>query len=164
MKAGIPIYAVAVNSPVASAALSASETQAWVGLLHAHATLVKQLDTELTTAHGISLSGFEVLWRVAESDHGRLRMTDLAGLVMLSPSGLSRLVDRLEAEGMIERVACPEDGRAINATITDAGRRKLAESQGTHFEGVRRRFLAHFDEAEIDQLAVFWTRFAPNCS
>ena len=164
MKIRIPTYAVSVNSPAASVALSESETQAWVGLLHAHATLVKQLDAELTTAHGISLSGFEVLWRLAEADHGRLRMTDLAGLVMLSPSGLSRLVDRLESEGMIERVACPEDGRAINATITEAGRRKLSESRETHFEGIRRRFLAHFDEAEIGQLALFWTRFAPNCS
>ena len=155
---------MSVNSPAASVALSESETQAWVGLLHAHATLVKQLDAELTTAHGISLSGFEVLWRLAEADHGRLRMTDLAGLVMLSPSGLSRLVDRLESEGMIERVACPEDGRAINATITEAGRLKLSESRETHFEGIRRRFLAYFDEAEIGQLALFWTRFAPNCS
>ena len=165
MKPGIPIYAVAVNAPTApSVVLNESETQAWVGLLHAHATLVKQLDAELMAAHGLSLSGFEVLWRVASSDHGRLRMSELADLVLLSPSGLSRLVDRLEAEGMIERVACPEDGRAINATITESGRTKLEQAQPTHFEGIRRTFLAHFDEAEIDQLAVFWTRFAPNCS
>jgi DNA-binding MarR family transcriptional regulator len=155
---------VSVNAPAAAAALSESETQAWVGLLHAHATLVKQLDAELMAAHGISLSGFEVLWRLADADHGRLRMTDLAGLVLLSPSGLSRLVDRLESDGMIERVACPEDGRAINATITEPGRMKLAASRSTHFEGIRRRFLAHFDQAEIGQLALFWTRFAPNCS
>ena len=90
-------------------------------------------------------------------------MTDLAELVMLSPSGLSRLVDRLEADGMIERVACPTDGRAINANLTELGRRRLAEAQTTHFEGVRRRFLAHFSDAEIGQLAKFWTRFAPNC-
>jgi DNA-binding MarR family transcriptional regulator len=164
LKSQIPTYAVSVNvSAAPTTALSEAETKAWVGLLHAHATLVKQLDAELMAAHGISLSGFEVLWRVAAADNGRLRMTDLAELVMLSPSGLSRLVDRLETEGMIERVACPTDGRAINATITDGGRRRLAESQGTHSEGIRRTFLAHFDEDEIGQLAVFWTRFAPNC-
>jgi DNA-binding MarR family transcriptional regulator len=144
--------------------LNEAETQAWVGLLHAHATLTKQLDAELLAAHGLSISGFEVLWRVAAAEDGHLRMTDLAELVLLSPSGLSRLVDRLEAEGMVERVACPTDGRAINATITELGRRRLEESKTTHFEGIRRRFLAHFDEAEIDQLAVFWTRVAPNCS
>ena len=156
---------MSVNAPAAPlTSLSEAETQAWVGLLHAHATLVKQLDSELTAAHGISLSGFEVLWRLAAATHGRLRMTELAELVMLSPSGLSRLIDRLEAERMIERVACPEDGRAINATITEAGRRKLEESQPTHVQGVRRRFLDHFDAPEIDQLAVFWTRVAPNCS
>ena len=170
MKSRILTYAVAVQAPIATSAptcpaeLNEAETQAWVGLLHAHSTLVKQLDAELLAAHGVSLSGFEVLWRLATASEGRLRMTDLAELVMLSPSGLSRLVDRLEAEKMIERVACPTDGRAINATITEAGRKKLEESRPTHSEGVRRSFLAHFDPAEIDQLAVFWTRFAPNCS
>jgi len=156
---------VSVNTPVAlTTTLNETETQAWVGLLHAHATLVRRLDAELVAAHGLSLSGFEVLWRVAASDHGRLRMSELADLVMLSPSGLSRLVDRLEAEGMIDRVACPEDGRAINATITEAGRRKLEAAQPTHVEGIRRTFLAHFDEDEIERLAVYWARFAPNCS
>ena len=139
------------------------ETRAWVGLLHAHATVVKQLDAELVVAHGISISAFEVLWRVAATEQGRLRMTDLAELVLLSPSGLSRLVDRLESEGMIERIACPTDGRAINATITDAGRARLAQAEATHFEGIRRTFLAHFDEAEVGKLGEFWLRLAPHC-
>ena len=144
--------------------LNEKETQAWVGLLHAHALLVKQVDAELVAAHGLSLSGFEVLWRVDTARDGRLRMTDLAELVLLSPSGLSRLVDRLEADGMIERVACPTDGRAINATITELGRARLSEAQETHVEGIRSRFLAHFDEPEIRQLAGFWLRLAPSCS
>ena len=139
------------------------ETRAWVGLLHAHATVVKQLDAELVVAHGISISAFEVLWRLAATENGRLRMTDLAELVLLSPSGLSRLVDRLESEGMIERIACPTDGRAINATITDAGRARLAQAETTHFEGIRRTFLAHFDEAEVGKLGEFWLRLAPHC-
>jgi len=78
-------------------------------------------------------------------------------------SRLSRLVDRLEAEKMIDRVACPEDGRAINATITELGRARLAEAQGTHFEGIRRRFLSNFSESEVGQLADFWLRLAPHC-
>jgi DNA-binding MarR family transcriptional regulator len=90
-------------------------------------------------------------------------MTDLAELVLLSPSGLSRLVDRLESDGMIERVACPTDGRAINATITELGRERLVEAQGTHFEGIRRRFLSNFSESEVGQLADFWLRLAPHC-
>jgi DNA-binding MarR family transcriptional regulator len=60
-------------------------------------------------------------------------------------------------------VACPTDGRAINATITELGRTRLAEAQATHFEGIRRRFLANFSEAEVGQLAEFWRRFAPHC-
>ena len=147
----------------AATALNDTESRAWVGLLHAHASMVKQLDAELIAAHGLSLSAFEVLWRVAAADHGRLRMTGLAELVLLSPSGLSRLVDRLEADKMIERVSCPEDGRAINATITEAGRAKLAESQETHFEGIRQRFLSKLSKAEVGQLADFWLRLAPHC-
>ena len=139
------------------------ESRAWVGLLHAHATLVKQLDAELLAAHGLSLSAFEVLWRLATAEHGRLRMTELAEMVLLSPSGLSRLVDRLENESMIERIACPTDGRAVNATITDVGRARLSESEATHFDGVRRQFLAHFSEAEVGQLGEFWLRLAPHC-
>jgi len=160
LKSAIGTYAVSVPT---TANLSETESRAWVGLLHSYATLVKHLDAELIAAHGLSLSGFEVLWRVAAADHGRLRMTELADLVMLSPSGLSRLVDRLEADKMIERVACPEDGRAINATITELGRARLAEAQGTHFEGIKRRFLSNFSEAEVGQLADFWLRLAPHC-
>jgi DNA-binding MarR family transcriptional regulator len=160
LKSAIPTYAVSV--PVASS-LNETEGRAWVGLLHAHASLVRQLDAELIAAHGLSVSAFEVLSRLAENEQGRLRMTDLAELVLLSPSGLSRLVDRLEADKMLERVACPTDGRAINATITELGRTRLAEAQGTHFEGIRRVFLGHFSEAEIGQLANFWVRVAPHC-
>ena len=156
----IPTYAVSVP---AATTLNDTESRAWVGLLHAYSSLVKQLDTELIAAHGLSLSAFEVLWRVDAADHGRLRMTDLAELVLLSPSGLSRLVDRLEADGMIKRVACPEDGRAINATITEIGRARLVQARTTHFEGIRRRFLSNFSEAEVGQLADFWVRLAPHC-
>ncbi len=147
----------------AATTLNDTESRAWVGLLHAYSTLVKQLDAELIAAHGISLSAFEVLWRIAATDHGRLRMTELAELVLLSPSGLSRLVDRLEVEKMIARVACAEDGRAINATITELGRSRLAEAQGTHFDGIRRRFLSNFSEVEVSLLADFWVRLAPHC-
>ena len=143
--------------------LTEPEARAWVGLLHAHSSLVRQLDVDLIAAHGISVSAFEVLSRLAATELGRLRMTELAERVLLSPSGLSRLVDRLEADQMIERIACETDGRAINATITELGRVRLAEAQGTHFEGIRRVFLDHFSEAEIGQLADFWVRVAPHC-
>lgn len=156
----IPTYAVSVPTRTT---LNPTELQAWVGLLHAHASLVRQLDAELMSAHGMSVSGFEVLHRLASAPDGRMRMTDLAGSVLLSPSGLSRLVDRLESDLMLERVACPTDGRAINATISEFGRARLAEAEGTHFDGVRKRFLDHFSAVEVAQLATFWTRFAPHC-
>ena len=160
MKSAIRTYAVSV--PLATS-LTETELRAWVGLLHAHASLVRQLDADLIAAHGMSVSAFEVLTRLAATELGRLRMTELAELVLLSPSGLSRLVDRLEADKMIERVACETDGRAVNATITDLGRARLAEARETHFEGIRRVFLDHFSEAEVRQLADFWVRVAPHC-
>jgi DNA-binding MarR family transcriptional regulator len=144
--------------------LSKSEVQAWAGLLHAHANLVRQLDADLTAQHGISLSAFEVLHRLARTELGRMRMSDLAQVVLLSPSGLSRLVDRMEAEGLIGRVACATDGRSIYATISERGRTRLAEATPTHEQGIRERFLRHFDEAEIARLAEFWGRVAPSCA
>ena len=156
----IDTYAVVVQKV---AALQDAEVQAWLGLLHAHARLTKDLDAELTAAHGVSLSDYEVLWRVNAAPDGRMRMTELAETVLLSPSGLSRLVDRMCQERLLERVACPGDGRAINATITELGRDRLAAAQATHIDGIRRCFLGHFTPLEIEQMAGFWTRIAPHC-
>ncbi len=157
----IGTYAVSVNQALD---LTETETQAWLGLMHTHALLVRQLDVDLEAEHRLSVTGFEVLWRVATAEGGRLRMAQLAELVLLSPSGLSRLVDRLCADRLMERVACPGDGRAINATITEAGRERLAEARGTLFDAIRKRFLTHFSDEEVSQLAGFWTRVSPHCS
>lgn len=146
-----------------AAELNPTESRAWRGLVHTQARLVRQLDNDLEATHRISVVGFEVLRSLAEADGGRLRMTHLADLVQLSPSGLSRLVDRLSAEQLVERVACPGDGRAINATITDAGRARLDQARVTLADAFRRRFLAHFNASEIDQLASFWLRVSPSC-
>lgn len=156
----IDTYAVLVQK---TDDLQETEIQAWLGLLHTHARLTRELDAELEAAHGISLSSYEVLWRVNAAGDGRMRMTELAETVLLSPSGLSRLVDRLCQEQLIERVACPGDGRAINATITDLGRTRLAAAEQTNIDGIRRRFLGHFSAGEIEQMAEFWTRVAPHC-
>lgn len=157
----IHTYAVFVNQ---AAELTATETQAWLGLMHTQALLVRQLDADLEAEHRVSVIGFEVLWRLGAAEGGRVRMTQLAELVLLSPSGLTRLVDRLSAEGLVERVACPSDGRAIHATITLEGRRRLEQARRTLANGIRDRFLAHFSEQEVGQLADFWIRMSPNCS
>src|SRR3954451_16132347 len=112
--------------------LSERELRAWRGLLKAHATLVKALDAELVADHGLGITSYEVLLHLAEADAGRMRMHDLASSVLLSRSGLTRLVDRLERDGLLRREACDSDARGAYAALTDGGRRRLAEARGTH--------------------------------
>lgn len=137
------------------------ESRAWRGLVRAHDALVKRLDAELEEAHGLSLSSFEVLSALADAPEGRMRMCDLAQSVLLSRSGLTRLVDRLEREGLIARACCHVDARGSYAVLTDAGRRRLEQARPTHLAGVRRDFVAHFSDAELERLARLWARVVP---
>jgi DNA-binding MarR family transcriptional regulator len=140
--------------------LDQTELRAWRGLLRAHAFLVKRLDAELEAAHGLPLTSYEVLLRLSKSEGCKMRMCDVAESVLLSRSGLTRLVDRLERDGLVERVSCPDDARGAFARLTDDGRAKLAAASTTHLEGIRRHFLAHFDESELGVLAEAWERVA----
>jgi DNA-binding MarR family transcriptional regulator len=134
------------------------ELDAWRGFLRTHAELVRELDEELTERHGLPLSSYDVLVQLDEAPDGQLRMSHLADAVLLSRSGLSRLVTRLEKQGLLERVDCPSDARGAFAAITGAGREKLAEARATHRAGVRERFLDKLGEREQRQLARAWSR------
>ena len=94
---------------------------AWIGLLATHRRLTRELDAELESAHGLTLSGLELLARLAGAPERRLRLTALAGEAGLSLSRVSRIVDALEARGLVERQPCPADARAINAQLTATG-------------------------------------------
>jgi DNA-binding MarR family transcriptional regulator len=137
------------------------ELGAWRGLLRVHSALIRQLDADLTAAHGLQLRSYEVLLMLEDAPQQRLRMSDLSRSTLLSASGVSRLVDRLEADGYVERVRCASDGRGYFAVLTDAGHGKLREARFTHLDGVRRLFLCHFDRGELDQLAASWDRVLP---
>ncbi|MCL6649472.1 MAG: MarR family transcriptional regulator [Chloroflexi bacterium] len=143
-------------SPVARAA--------WGGFLRAYATIVRQLDAALMAEHNLSLSSLDVLSKLAAAPRGRLRMTELAQSVCLSPSGLTRLVDRLEHEQLIERHHCEHDGRGLYAAISERGRAKFQAAQVSHLAQVREQFLSKFSEAELAQLGAFWERLAPSIS
>jgi len=138
--------------------LSPRELGAWRGLLRVHAAITKQLDAELMADHGLSLSSYEVLLFLAESPDGGMRMSELADSVLLSRSGLTRLVDRLERGGLVRREACPSDLRGFNAVATEAGLETFAAARRTHLAGVRRCFLAHFTQSELSALAGYWER------
>jgi DNA-binding MarR family transcriptional regulator len=155
---------MAVTSPAAAAVegLCPAELEAWRGLLRVHASVLKALDAELDAAHGLPLSSYEVLTQLADAPDHRMRMCDLADSVLLSRSGMSRLVDRLERDGLLVRCACSHDARGAFACITDAGLALLEQARPTHVAGIRRRFLAQFGEDELRLLATFWDRVAPS--
>ncbi len=145
----------------ATEALQGVELNAWRGLLRVHACMLKTLDAELEEAHGVSLVSYEVLVQLADASDHRMRMCDLADSVQLSRSGMSRLVDRLERDELIERCACTADARGAFACITPAGRALIEAARPTHHEGIRKRFLAHFSEQELAQLGEWWARLLP---
>jgi DNA-binding MarR family transcriptional regulator len=138
--------------------LSDAELAAWRGLLRAHSSLVKLLDAELEQSHGVALSSFEVLARLEQADGGRMRMCELAESVLLSRSGLTRLVDRLERDGLVVRGSCEHDARGSFAVITQAGGDVLAAAGSTHLAAVRRHFVGCFSAAELETLSGFWQR------
>src|ERR687894_788902 len=144
--------------------LTGTELGAWRGMLRVHAALVRELDAELDAAHGLPLSSYDVLIYVQAAPGKRLRMAELADSVLLSRSGVTRLVDRLEREGLIVRETCESDGRGSFAVLTDAGEELLARARPTHLAGVRERFLRHFDEDELEQLSRFWERVRPGAA
>jgi DNA-binding MarR family transcriptional regulator len=147
------------NDPAATAdSLTTLELAAWRGMLRVHSELVGRLDAELTAEHGLPLRSYEVLITLADAPGGRLRMGELASALLLSQSGLTRLVDRLERHGFVERERCADDARGYFALITAAGKRKLARVRPAHLAGVRRAFLAKLDRSDLESLAAAWDK------
>ncbi len=138
--------------------LNRRELAAWRGMLRVHAATTRQLDAELIAGHGISLSAYEVLLFLADAPGGQLRMSDLADGVLLSRSGLTRLVDRLARGGLVRRERCEDDARGLNAVITSEGRELFARARKTHLEGVRRLYLSRFADDELDALGELMAR------
>jgi DNA-binding MarR family transcriptional regulator len=138
--------------------MSDERRAAWIGFLQTHAAITKALDTDLMANVGVPLSVFEVLFGIANSEEGYLRMSEVAEQAMLSPSRTSRLVTELERRGLLERRSCPSDSRVVYAVITDRGRALLAEMQVLHFEGIERRFFSALSDEQIAQLGEVWPR------
>ena len=138
--------------------LDEEELAAWRGMLRAHAELVRELDAELAREHDMPLSSYEVLLFLNDSSEGRMRMSELADSVLLSRSGLTRLVDRLERQGLLRRERCESDARGFFAEITPEGRRAFAIARKTHLDGVRRLFLSRFSRDELRTLGGMWQK------
>lgn len=122
---------------------------AWHAFVTSFALVSRRLDEELRTEQGISLAEYDALVQLAFTPGRRLRMNQLADRVLLSRSGMTRLVDRLEADGLVERFSCPSDARGAEAVLTDAGLARLRSALTTHMRGVESYFLAALDAADV---------------
>ena len=136
--------------------LSDLELDAWQALLHAHHQITRVLDAELRAEHGVSWGDYDVLLRLARAAGNRLRMSELAERVMISPSGLTRVVDGLVGDGFVERErgGDPDDARVVYARLTDTGRECVKRAAKTHLRGVREHFTGRLSERQLRQVAT----------
>lgn len=141
--------------------LGEQELAAWRGFLRVHATIVRELDAELVERTGLPLSSYEVLVYLRDAPDTRLRMSELAGHLLLTAGGVTRLVDRLVRSGLVAKEPCLDDRRGSYAVLTRFGAERLRTARVVHLAGVRRRFLGRLSAQEIEQLARLWERVAP---
>jgi DNA-binding MarR family transcriptional regulator len=130
-----------------------SELRAWQALLHAHHEVNRRLDAELRAEHGVTLGDYDVLLRLANAPGG-LRMTDLAVRILVAPSTLTRRLDGLVRDGLVERRRDEVDTRVVLAGLTPAGRRLLRRAAVTHLRGVREHFTGRLSETQLLEVAA----------
>ena len=133
--------------------LQGGEAVAWRSFITAAGRLLQRLDGELAASCRLSLAEYEILVLLNEAGDWGMRMTALAGAVLMSPSGLTRRVDRLVADGLVERRTCPTDRRGVLGVLTPAGRARLEAAAPVHVAGVRRWFLDPLDGRQLEVLA-----------
>ena len=157
---GAPRAPSAPGPPLAhDGPLTPRELGAWRGLLQVHAQTTQVLDAQMRERHGITVSAYEVLMFLGDADGHRLRMAEIAERVLLSRSGLTRLVDRLVDLGLVTRSASKTDGRGLYAQLTPAGASELEAARRTHRAGVRQVFLDQIDPDDQAALAEIWGRY-----
>ena len=127
--------------------------QAWTRLLRAHASTTRLLSARLQAEHGLTLNDYEALLVLSQADGRRLKRVDLARRLLLTPSGVTRLLEGLEREGLVERAACAEDLRVAYAQLTDAGAERLEAASCAHVGSVQSLLEQHLAGDEIDALA-----------
>ncbi len=137
--------------------------EAWRSLLRAHATLMRQLDTDLEKKTGLALADFDVLAQLALAG-GELRMTELAARALISRSGMTRRVARLVDEGLVRRADTDADGRGVVVVLTDAGVGRLTEAAPVHLRGVSDLFVARLNQKELAVLKSVMDKVTVDCT
>jgi DNA-binding MarR family transcriptional regulator len=132
--------------------------EAWVRLLRGHASATRELSAQLVAEHGLTINDYEALLHLSRADEGRMRRVDLAEKLILTASGVTRLLDGLERAGFVERAACASDRRVTYAVLTTTGRAKLHDASESHLAGVHAFFEERFTSEEIAHLASLLER------
>src|SRR3954454_2108998 len=139
---------------------SLRSTEAFGHLLGAHATLTRQLSTLLEEQHGLTMSEYEVLFLLSRVPEHSMRRIDLSREVRLSPSGITRMLDRLEATGLVKKGHCTQDARVTYAVLTDAGMKKLQECAPTHYDAIERLIGERLSDEEVESLSSLLGRLS----
>ncbi len=142
-----------MTSQVLSEQVSALVLAAWVRLLRAHASATRELSAELQAEHGLTINDYEALLHLSRAENAAMRRIDLAAQLLLTPSGVTRLLDGLEHDGYVCKGSCSTDARVTYAVLTDAGREKLAQASCSHMASVTRLFRERFSDEELTALA-----------
>jgi DNA-binding MarR family transcriptional regulator len=143
--------------------------EAWIRFLRAHASLTRQMSARLEAEHGLTLNDYDCLVQLAYAPERSLRRVDLARSVLLSPSGITRLLDGLEREGWVEKRSCDSDARVTYAHMTDAGLEKFRSARKTHLADIEEAFGSRFTPEELEAVSSLLGRLldsdeAPECA
>jgi DNA-binding MarR family transcriptional regulator len=136
-----------------SQVLSTQALSAWAAFLRGHAALTRTLNAQLVAEHGLTINDYEVLLRLSQSPDHQLKRVELARSLLLTPSGITRLLDGLQQAGWVEKGSCPSDARVTYAVLTAAGAAKLRDAAGSHLADVDRHFGSRYDDAELGTIA-----------
>ena len=134
------------------------ELEAWINFLRAHAAVTRQFNAELLSLHGLTINDFDVLAQLARAPEQALKRVDLSERVLLTPSGITRLLDGLERAGYVDKRECAEDARVTYAVLTDEGQKKLREAARTHRASIRALLTERFEQGELETLASLLAR------
>jgi DNA-binding MarR family transcriptional regulator len=130
----------------------------WSRLIRAYAAITRELNARLSTEHGLTINEYEVLLRLARAEDCRMRRVDLATELVLSPSGITRLLDRLGAEGLVEKAECASDARVTYAVLTEEGMSKLKAAGRSHRAAIEELLGTHLGTAQLRTLSEILER------
>jgi DNA-binding MarR family transcriptional regulator len=129
-----------------------SAVRTWIRFLATHSAITRELEARLMGAHGLTLSDYDVLVQLARAPERKLRNIELAKAVVLTRSGVTRLVDGLERDGLVARASCPSDRRGSFVALTPQGARRLRDAASTHLDGVRELFVERLGQGGREQM------------